>query len=242
MNLKKHSTLFLLFHIYILMKTRKGKKGLSLKAKTLIVLSFIIVFIILSLIYIANVINPVIYQATEAKIRSVSQKALSTAVLSIITTNSETYSELINYTYDNNGKIALINVNSLNVNILSREITAMAQGSIDNLAEAGIDVNLGAFSGISVLVNLGPEIKMGLNPIGTVTTVFRSEFINGGINQTNHRIYVTVKSIVCVILPIYSPVIETSTEILIGENIIIGEVPSTFLQSSYLDEMLNLVP
>lgn len=224
------------------MKARKGKKGLSLKTKAFIVLAFIVAFIILSLFYIANFINPVIYQATEAKIRSVSQKALSTAVYSIITTNSETYSELINYSYDANGKIALINVNSLNINILSRQITSMAQGSIDNISEAGITVNLGAFSGITVFVNLGPPVKMALNPIGTVTTKFRSEFINGGINQTNHRIYVTVNSDVCVILPVYSPIIKTSTEVLIGESIIIGEVPSTYLQSSYLDEMLNLVP
>lgn len=224
------------------MKTRKGKKRLSFKAKALIVLSFIVVFIILFLIYIVNVINPVIYQATEAKIRSISQKALSTAVLSIITTNSETYSELINYTYDNNGKIALIDVNALNVNILSRQITSMAQTNINSVSESGIDVNLGAFSGITVFVNFGPLVKMALNPIGTVTTKFRSEFIEGGINQTNHRIYVTIHSEVCVILPIYCPIIETYTEVLIGESIIIGEVPSTYLQSSYLDEMLNLVP
>ena len=176
------------------MKTRKGKKRLSFKAKALIVLSFILIFIIFSLIYIVNVINPVIYQATEAKIKSISQKALSSAALSIITTNSDTYSELITYTYDNNGKISLINVNALNVNTLSRQISSMAQTNINNASESGIDVNLGAFSGITVFVNFGPLVKMGLNPIGTVTTKFRSEFIGGGINQTNHRIYVTIYS------------------------------------------------
>ncbi|MDD3397302.1 MAG: sporulation protein YunB [Clostridia bacterium] len=224
------------------MKTGKGKKRLSLKAKAFVLLGIVVFFIILSIIYIVNIVNPVLYEATEAKIKSVSYKALSTAVYSIIASNSDTYSELIHYTYDNNGKIALINVDSLNVNILSRQITSMAQGNIDNLASSGINVHLGAFSGISVFVNLGPQVTMALNPIGAVITSFRSEFTSAGINQTNHRIFVNIMCSICIIMPVYSPQIETSTDILIGENIIIGEVPSTYLQSSYLDEMLNLVP
>jgi len=43
-------------------------------------------------------------------------------------------------------------------------------------------------------------------------------------------------------LPTASPQIEVSTEVLIAECVVIGEIPSTYLQSSYLDEMLNLVP
>lgn len=224
------------------MRTGKGKKKLSLKAKAFILLGCVISFIILAIIYIINIIDPIIYQATEAKIKSVAQKALSTAVYSIISSDYETYSELINYTYDNNGKIALINVNSINVNLLSRQITAMAQGNVENVANAGINVHLGAFSGISVLVNTGPQITISLSPIGTITTLFRSEFVSAGINQTNHKIYINIQCSICVVLPLYTPKIDTSTDIIIGENIIIGEIPSTYLQSSYLDEMLNLVP
>ncbi|MDD2445237.1 MAG: sporulation protein YunB [Clostridia bacterium] len=224
------------------MKSWKGKKRLSLRAKAIIILCFFLCFIVLSILYLANIVNPVIYQATEAQIKSSAQKALSSAVYSIVSSNTDTYSDIINYTYNDKGAVSLIKVNSYYVNILSRKIAALAQGNIDNVVNSGINVHLGAFSGITVLVNLGPSVTMDLNSIGTVTTIFRSEFLNAGINQTNHRIYVNIKSSVCVVLPIYSPTIETETEILIGETIIVGEVPSTYLQSSYLDEMLNLVP
>lgn len=221
------------------MKSWKGKKRLSLRSKAIMILCFFLCFIFLSLIYLANVVNPVIYQAAEAQVKSSAQKALSSAVYSIVSSSPDSYSDIINYTYNDNGAISLIKVNSYYVNILSRKITALAQGSIDNMTSSGINVHLGAFSGITIFVNLGPKVTMNLNSIGTVITIFRSEFLSSGINQTNHRIYVNIKSSVCIVLPIYSPVIETETEILIGETIIIGEIPETYLQFLILMKCLT---
>ena len=55
-------------------------------------------------------------------------------------------------------------------------------------------------------------------------------------------IFINLQSSVFVVLPTSSPKIDTFTEVLITETLIVGEIPSTYLQSSYLDEMLNLVP
>ncbi|MDD2227269.1 MAG: sporulation protein YunB [Clostridia bacterium] len=225
------------------MKSWKRKKEkFSFKIKAVSVLCFFIIFIILFLIYLANIVSPVILQASEAKIKSLTQKAMSRAVYSIIMSETDTYSELLNYTYDEEGSVSLITVNSIYVNMLSRQITSLAQSSIDNLADAGIDINLGAFTGITALADAGPFVKMKLNAIGTVSTFFRSEFLSAGINQTNHRIYINLRSVVSVILPINSPQVNVATEVIVGETIIVGKIPSTYLQSSNLDEMLNLVP
>lgn len=218
------------------------RKKLSLKRKVIIIICFFISFVILTLIYLSNVVSPVILQASEAKIKSLAQNALSGAVYSIVTSEAETYSKLLNYTYDDEGSISMINVDSICVNTLSRQITSLAQNNIDNLTNAGINVNIGAFSGITAFADFGPFIKMNLNAIGTVSILFRSEFLTAGINQTNHRIYINLEGAVSVILPINSPQVNVSTEILVGETIIIGKIPSTYLHSSYLDEMLNLVP
>ena len=221
---------------------RKKRKKSSFKFKAISVLCFFIIFIILSLVYLANIVSPVILQASEAKIKSLAQKAMSRAVYSVITSDVDTYSELLSFTYDEEGSVSLITVNSIYVNIISRQITSLAQSSIDNLTDAGIDVNLGAFTGITAFADAGPFVKMKLNAIGTVSTFFRSEFLSAGINQTNHRIYINLQSVVSVILPINSPYVNIATEVIVGETIIVGKIPSTYLQSSNLDEMLNLVP
>ena len=201
---------------------------------------FLCVFLLIFL-YLSFVVNPVILHATEAKVKSLTQKALSSAVYTVIS-NNDYYDDIITYTYDNNGKIAMITANTLEANMLSRQISSMAQGSVETMTNEGIDVHLGAFSGLMILANSGPFISMKLTPIGTISTSFRSEFVSAGINQTNHRIYIEIFGSVSVILPTASPQIEVSTEVLIAECVVIGEIPSTYLQSSYLDEMLNLVP
>lgn len=223
------------------MKTAKKKKWLSGKIKSRFLLIFIIVFIITILFYLTYVVNPLIVKASEAKIRSITQQSLSSSILSVIS-NSDIYDDIIKYQYDDNNKISMITVNTFNVNTLSRQISLQAQTNLDNTSEAGIDVHLGAFFGLPVFANIGPLIKFSLSPIGTVLISFRSEFATAGINQTHHKIYVNVESSVFVILPTASPEVLTSTEILIAECVIVGEVPTTYLQSSYLDEMLNLVP
>ena len=79
-------------------------------------------------------------------------------------------------------------------------------------------------------------------PIGNITCKFTSEFKSAGINQTNHKLYLTVNSNVSVILPIENQIIQTQTQIMIAESIIVGKIPQTYLNSSSVDEMLNLIP
>lgn len=223
------------------METKKKKFKLSKKFKSRALLVFIVVFIFFILFYLTYVVNPLIIKASEAKIKSITQQSLSSSVLSVIT-NSDTYDDIIKYQYDTDNKISMITVDTYNVNLLSRQISLQAQTNLDNTSEAGIEVHFGAFFGMPVLANVGPLIKFSLSPIGTVAITYRSEFVTAGINQTHHKIYVNVETSIFIILPTASPEVLTSTEILLAECVIVGEVPTTYLQSSYLDEMLNLVP
>src|SRR5690554_834554 len=94
------------------LKTKKRKR-FSFKQKIVISICFFISFMIVSLIYLSNVVSPVILQASEAKVKSLAQSALSNAVFSIVTSEDDTYSKLLTYTYDNEGSIAMINVDSV---------------------------------------------------------------------------------------------------------------------------------
>ena len=69
-----------------------------------------------------------------------------------------------------------------------------------------------------------------------------SGFEEAGINQTNHKLYLTVCSNVSVILPLENKVVDTQTQILIAESIIVGKIPDTYLNSPSTDEMYNLIP
>ena len=71
--------------------------------------------------------------------------------------------------------------------------------------------------------------------------MFKSEFVSAGINQTVHRIYLEVSSVVNLILPIFDDPVQTYTQVLICESVIVGTVPD-FYFSNAMGSLLDLVP
>lgn len=220
-------------------KTIKKKPKKHRKLKIWFVVCLIV--LILLIWYTFAIVNPVVVSTSEAKVKSLTQHTLSNAVLSVVA-KDDAFNELITYQYDDNKNISLITVSSYQANMMARQISSLAQTQLDNVTATGVEIHIGAFSGISFLASVGPLVRVSLSPIGTVLVSFRSEFVTAGINQTLHKIYINVQSSVYVILPSSNPQIDAKTEVLISESVIVGKIPATYLQSSYLDEMLNLVP
>lgn len=74
----------------------------------------------------------------------------------------------------------------------------------------------------------GPGIKIVITPIGNVETDLRSEFIAQGINQTLHRVFLQVKCNVSILTPFQNMEREITNQVLLIENIIVGNIPSTY--------------
>ena len=211
--------------------------------KTRLLISLIVIFLIIALvlIYFATCVNPVIVETSEAKIKSSTSRAVNSAVQTVIN-GTNVYDDIIEIILDDEGKIKLIQVNSLSVNKLSKEISMLANQNIDLISSQGVTIPLGTLSGIGVFVGLGPDITFRVTAISTIQSKFESEFISAGINQTNHRIYLNIETTVDLILPTVNKTVIINSHILICEAILVGEIPSTYLNSDSLDEMLNLIP
>ena len=211
--------------------------------KTRLWISLIVVFFFIALIFIyfAACVNPVIVETSEAKIKSSTSREVNSAVQTVIN-GTNVYDDIIEIILDDEGKIKLIQVNSLSVNKLSKEISAVANQNIDLISSQGVTIPLGTLSGIGVFVGIGPDITFRVTAISTIQSKFESEFISAGINQTNHRIYLNLETTVDLIMPTVNKTVIINSHILICEAILVGEIPSTYLNSDSLDEMLNLIP
>ncbi len=224
-----------------MVKYEYKKKKVSTKKKLIIVFTIILLIIISILLYLHYVVNPIIIDASEAKVRSLTQSAVESAVYDVIK-DEYLYSDLIEIIKDSNNDIKMISANAYKINLLSKEILNSAQNNLTTLGEQGIEIGIGTFTGITLFTDKGPKVSLKLSPIGTIYTRFHSEFTSAGINQTNHSIYLYVQTDVSLILPTDTKVISTTTEVLLTESIIQGKIPDTYLNSNQLDEMLNLVP
>lgn len=222
---------------------KKEKKPFKkrIKRKIKIFLAVLLCTLLGVTLYLNFVVNPVIIATSAAKVRSLSQRAVESVVWQVISDNI-VYDSLINILRDETGKIVTISSNSATINMLALELTEKAQNALSRMGATGIDIPIGSFSGMPIFTGRGPTINIKMLPIGTIYCKFNSTFTEAGINQTNHRIYLKVFSSVSVILPTANQIVETQTELMISESIIVGEIPDTYLKSTNLDEMMNLIP
>ena len=81
----------------------------------------------------------------------------------------------------------------------------------------------------------GPGVKITISSIGDVETDLRSEFTAQGINQTLHRVYLQVKCNVNILTPFDNIEREITNQVLLVENVIVGNIPNSYYNLEGLD-------
>lgn len=190
-------------------------------------------------LYIFCVINPIVKEATWASIYSLSTSAVSDAIYDVIAEQNIEYEDLVEISYDNNNEISLISIDTVLVNNLARRFYQVAQVYLDRMGDNGLDIAIGTFTGLPFLVGVGPTINIKLVQIGAMTSCFKSKFTSAGINQTNHSLYIELHASVSLVLPTYSSTVDSVTEFLVTESVIVGDVPEVYLGS---DNKITLAP
>lgn len=209
------------------------------KRKAQILLSVFLIFVVLVFVYIYCVVNPVVVEATRHMVYSLSTSAVSDAVYDVLNEENVAYDDIVNVEYDNNGNITLISLDTIRLNLIARKFYQVAQVYLDNMGKNGIDVALGTFTGLPFFSGMGPKINLKLVPIGAMTSVFESSLKSAGINQTNHTVYIKLYASVSMILPAYTATIDSVTEVLVAESVIVGEIPEIYFGSN---SSLNFTP
>ena len=211
----------------------------SRKRRMIIAITFLVLIVASIFLYIFCVINPIVKEATWASIYSLSTSAVSDAVYDVIAEENLQYEDLVEISYDNNNEISLISIDTVLVNNLARRFYQVAQVYLDRMGDNGLDIAIGTFTGLPFLVGVGPTINIKLVQIGAMTSCFKSKFTSAGINQTNHSLYIELHASVSLVLPTYSSTVDSVTEFLVTESVIVGDVPEVYLGS---DNTITLAP
>ncbi len=138
------------------------------------------------------------------------------------------YSNLIVTNTDSAGKVNSLHTNSKAINILKSELSIKITEKIREDQKIKVGVPAGAFTGVVLLSELGPDIFVTLRLGGSVTTTIKSEFSSAGINQTLHRIYLIVDADVSLTCPIIFYETSFTTEYELCQTVIVGTTPQTF--------------
>lgn len=205
------------------------------------VFAFFICLAIILFLYIKYLAIPIVVENTETQIKTFATKSINYAVADTMNQNVS-YGDLVNIVKTDNGDVSYLEANSVRINLLSKTMSKVVMSNFLELAKIPIKISLGSFSGVSIFAGYGPKIAYNVNPFGEVFCSFSSNFESAGINQTYHKIYLMVTINVYVVLPFQSLKITSSSEVLLCETLIVGNIPDVYLNSNNLTDMLNLVP
>lgn len=201
----------------------------------------ILALLVVGYLILDNAIRPAILSLSESKLRAVAVKAMNDAVRETIGESGVLYSDLTHIEKDDTGKISLISVNTTLVNELGVKTALAAQDKIMSVGEQGVSIPIGTILGGQILTGRGPSIVIKFEPLGSVTTEFKTQFEEAGINQTRHKIFLVLTSSVRIMIGSVSQTVEISTQVLISDTIIIGDVPQSYFENNN-GGLLNLLP
>lgn len=221
-------------------KQRRVRTGKSKKKWLVILLMVVGVCVFLFFCFQRNVTR-VLFSISEATMRACTTVAVNDAVY--YTLNDEIrYDDLVTIERDEHGNIQAVSANALKINKIARDTASISQSNLKNLSLNGIPVPLGALTGIEALAGVGPKIQFRIIPVSSVSCGFSSEFESVGINQTKHSIYLNVVANISIVMPSQTQNFAVTTQILVGEFVIIGAIPDTYLQSDIFGDKMDLNP
>ena len=216
---------------------RKPRKHKRLK----IIIAVTGLLVIGALVFFLSNVTNVLISISEATIRSITTVAVNDAIYYTLNDNLR-YEDLIAIKYDDTGNVSTITTDSLKINRIARDTAYLSQENLNRMSQEGIQVPLGALTGLEALAGFGQKINVKIIPISNVECRFVSKFVEAGINQTKHSIYLEIVSDISIILPNKTSNLGSTIEVLICESVITGKIPDTYLQASLAGGGASLVP
>ena len=202
---------------------------------------FVALLILALLIYMENNVSQMLLDKSYADAYAAAVEVLNGAVFKIMQTGI-TYEDLMTVTYDASGRITLLQANTVRMNALATEVALHAQEMLKNQDSRVVKIPLGAAFGSGIFSGMGPKVSVQIVPVGAVATKFSTDFESAGINQTRHRIMLTLAATIRLVIPTASQKVEVSSQLPVAESIIVGEVPDSFVDVNNKDALLNLLP
>ncbi len=211
-------------------KFRVNKPKLSNKNREKLkkVTPFFIIFLIAFSTFwgVWNSINPIFERLCEEKAKSIATRVTNEETTKIM--NKYNYYTFFTVEKDESGSVRMITANVLKVNQVTSDIAVNIQKRLEENEKNKIYISLGSIAGIRFLSGVGPKIPLTIACSGNIDTDLRSEFVSQGVNQTIHRVYLDIKTNVNVLTSFETIEMPIENQVMILENVIVGEIPSTY--------------
>jgi len=193
----------------------------------------IILLITLVVLYfgIRSQYGSVVRSLAETQVQNSTSDLINDAIDQQITSGNIQYDRIVYFEKDLNGKITALKTNMSEVNRLKTSILNTINREILALDTADLGIPIGSLILPEFLSGRGPYIPIHIMSIRNSEATFTSNFSEAGINQTLQQLVMEVRVDVTVLVLGRTDSFTVTSQVVVAETIIVGDVPDTFLQS-----------
>ena len=191
----------------------------------------ILVAVCLGFLMLRRRYRDVIRDLAETQVKNTTSDLTNDAIAKQIAEGIIQYDRIVYFEKDLDGRITALKTNMSEVNRLKTDILNLINDEILALDTSDIGIPLGSLFLPELFSGKGPAIPVRILSIRNSDATFVSKFSQAGINQTLHQLTMVVSVDVAVLVLGQTSSFTVNSEVVVAETVIVGDVPSTFLQT-----------
>lgn len=184
-----------------------------------------------ALVYFRIRHHDAITNLAETQIRNATSDLINDAIDKQIEIGNIQYDRIVYFEKDLDGRITALKTNISEVNRLKTDILNLINDEILALDSSDLGIPIGSLVLPELFAGRGPDIPVNILSIRNSDASFVSNFSDAGINQTLQQLTMNVSVDVAVLVLGEDRSFTVSSQVVVAETVIVGQVPETLFQS-----------
>lgn len=195
--------------------------------------TFIILLILSSILLLLfrSRYHSTIRSLAQTQVVNSTSDLINDAIDQQIETGNIQYDRIVYFEKDLNGKITALKTNMSEVNRLKTAILNIINDEILAIDSSDIGIPIGSLILPEFFSGRGAQIPVHILSIRNSDAGFESFFTEAGINQTLQQLTMNVSVDVSILVLGRTENFTVTSQVVVAETIIVGQVPDTFLQT-----------
>lgn len=214
-------------------------KKRKLLKKFIVVVLVIVLCVICIISVFENRLSRIIHDMSANIVKAKAGIVISTVIYDVIDRLDITYDKLVSFEKNNIGEITALKTDIIEINKLKSILSMEILKNLTEMDTAELAIPIGTVIGGDLLAGKGPEIKVNVIPVGSVSTEVINEITSAGINQSRHQIMMKVIANLTIITSLTSLETTVETYICIAETVIVGDVPQSYTNIETTEDIFD---
>ena len=181
--------------------------------------------------------HSVITTLAQTQVKNATSDLINDAIERQISNGTIQYDRMVYFEKDLEGKITALKTNMSEVNRLKTDLLNLINDEILAMDSDHLGIPLGSLVMPELFAGKGPSVPVQILTIRNSEAGFFSDFTQAGINQTLQKLNMQVSVDVAVLVLGKVDDFTISSQVVIAETVIVGQVPDMFLQTGGMYEL-----